>query len=178
LQPTHGVTEIGSGTGNSISPASPTPSTVRPWRSLRGDGQAAERSSSAGSNAEPPGSEPISATAKPSTASPLPPYNGVSRGAARVQRGPTVIVAEQPRQEMSVMERLVESRKQDAERAFRWKMARILSMFLIAVSLGWVVWSRIPPGWRSLILHLGQQSAPSPSALDGIELKGAGSGLR
>jgi hypothetical protein len=180
LQPTHGLTQIGSGTGNSLSSASPGPSAVRPWRSLRGDGQTAQESSSAGGNLEPPRSGPTSAMAKPSVASApgLPPYNGVSRGAARIQRGPTVIVAEQPRQEMSVMERLVESRKQDADRAFRWKMARILSMFLIAVSLGWVVWSRIPPGWRSLILNLGQQSAPSPSAPNGIEVRGAKSGLR
>jgi hypothetical protein len=176
LQPM--ATEAGTGAGNSIFSASPGPSTVRPWRSLRGDGQPSQGSVSTGTNPEPGRNEPSSPNSKPSPPPTFvaPPYNGVSRGAARVDRGPTVIVAEQPRQEMSVMERLVESRKQDAERAFRWKMARILSMFLCAVSLGWVVWSRIPPGWRSLILNLGQQSAPSTPSSMGIEVKGAKSG--
>lgn len=89
-----------------------------------------------------------------------------------------MIVAEQPRQEMSVMERLVESRKQDADRAFRWKLAKILSMFLVAATLGWIVWSRIPPGWRSLILNFGQQSPPTAASPEAGEDRGTGPSLR
>lgn len=178
-EPTETEAGIGDGTSTSLSSAFPGPSTVRPWRSLRGDDQSGQGSASTGTNTEIRRSEPNASTPRPPSAPTAanPPYNGVSRGAARVERGPTVIVAEQPRQEMSVMERLVESRKQDAERAFRWKMVRILSMFLFAASLGWIVWSRIPPGWRSLILNLGQQSAPSTPPSIGIDPKGAKSGL-
>lgn len=180
VQPTHGVTDTVNGDGKSFPSASARPSPVRPWRSLRSEEQPTQGASTA-ANSEFRKSEPANPSAKPSGAATVlaaPPYNGVTRGAARVQRGPTVIVAEQPRQEMSVMERLVESRKQDAERAFRWKMARILLMFLFAVSMGWVVWSRIPPGWRSLILNLGQQPSPSPTSSSAIEVTGADSGLR
>jgi hypothetical protein len=174
------ASDVRAGSGTSFSSASSEPSAVRPWRSLRGDSQTSQEAALAGINSELRRTEPASSASQPSAAPAVvpPPYNGISRGAARVQRGPTVIVAEQPRQEMSVMERLVESRKQDAERAFRWRLARILSMFVIAISLGWIVWSRIPPGWRLLILNFGQQSSPSTLPTGESETKGAESGLR
>lgn len=179
-QPTHVLTDAGVGTGNTFPTSAAGPPTVRPWRSLRTDGPTSPTASVAGSNSEHRKSESTSSETKPSgpTTFVPPPYNGISRGAARVQRGPTVIVAEQPRQEMSVMERLVESRKQDADRAFRWKLAKILSMFLVASTLGWIVWSRIPPGWRSLILNFGQQSPPTAASPEAGEDRGTGPSLR
>lgn len=157
----------------------PAASSVTPWRSLRGDKATAHSdiAHSAVASGEPMMSGVDSARSPnppmATTATAAPPFNGVSRGASRVQRGPTVIVAEQPRQEMSVMERIVESRKLDAARAFRWKVVQVLTMFLAAALMGWAVWSRIPTGWRSLILNSAQQPNPPTTTLDAVELGGS-----